>query len=607
MDASSMILSILIGTTLLAGFSSTPASDLYDIDTRRIAELWQKEHISPAMPNALKHAALKKQLQAFAQEYPDFLQLEQAGISAEGRAIYLISLGSGAQKILFWSQMHGNEPTATCSIVDLLRFFGGHRKEPWVADILAKYRLLFVPMLNPDGAERDERRNAQGLDINRDARMLQSPEGRILQAVRDRHEPVLGFNLHNQSGLTTVGDTGKVATIALLAVAADRTDAAAKKAQSGLPDNLAKRVTAVLYEALSPFAYGHISRYDEEYNPRAFGDILTLRGTPIVLIESGGIPAAAPANFGVQLNFVGILAVLNSLSTGRVRNANPAVFDALKLNSDNPIYDLMLRNAWIFNGTGVPLFRADVGIRMDLRAGSGGSAIVSDLGDLGVFSAHRTIDCSGAMVTPGLIAWDADRSLFSQNGGALDYLRRGFLTVLETASWDDLQRRDPNQQDWAGSRGNDWGFLVAGEPAREDERSQMRLANWLAAGGRAWILDSTDNAAALAGMKRVATWFRAAVTPRADAMRFQIPVDWSGDPARILVRWTSEAAREFRLTGRGTIAPGARADLVIWRIPAEKAPADIRDCKPETIIFNGRIIDLAKAETGIRGRFIGRQ
>ena len=607
MDVPSMILGILIGTTLLAGFSSTPASDLYDIDTRQIAELWQKEHISPANPDSLKPAALKKQLQSLAQQYADLLQLEQVGASAEGREIYLVSLGSGPQKVLFWSQMHGNEPTATCSIIDLLRFFGEHRRESWVAAILAKYRLLFIPMLNPDGAERGERRNAQGLDINRDARMLQSPEGRVLKAVRDQHEPILGFNLHNQSGLTTVGDTGKVATIALLAVAADLPGAAAKEPQSGLPDDLAKRVTAVLYEALSPFAYGHISRYDDEYNPRAFGDSLTLRGTPVVLIESGGNPAEVPQNFGVQLNFVGILAVLNSLSTARIQNANPAVFDSLKLNSDNPIYDLMLRNAWIFNGSGVPLFRGDVGIRMDMRAGSGGSAIVSDLGDLGVFSAHQTIDCSGAMVTPGLIAWDPDRSLFSQNRSGIEYLRRGILTVFETASWDELQRQDPNKQDWAGPRANDWGFVVTGVPAREDERAQMRLANWLAAGGRAWILDSPDDAVKLAGMERIASWFRAAVTPRSEAMRFQIPVDWSGDPASILTRWTSEAARAFRLAGRGVIAPGSRADLVIWRTPPEKAPADIRNCRPETIIFNGQLIDLAKAEAGLQGRFIARQ
>ncbi len=607
MEAPSLILSVLVGITLLAGFGSPPASDLFDVDTRQLAELWQKEHISPADPYSLKHAQLKQRLQALAQESAGFLQVEQVGASVMGREIFLVGFGSGAQKILFWSQMHGNEPTATSSLMDLLQFFIRHRQDPWVADILAKYRILFIPMLNPDGADRDERRNAQGIDINRDARAMQSPEGRVLKAVRDQYEPFLGFNLHNQSGLTTVGDTGRVATIALLAVAADLPGSQSKAPQSGIPDTLAKRVTAVLYEALSPFVYGHISRYDDPYNPRAFGDNLTLMGTPIVLIESGGNPAGAPANLGVQLNFVGILAVLNSLSTGRIRNANPGVFDALKLNSSDPIYDLMLHNAWIFTGTGVPLFRGDVAIRGDMRAGSTGTALVADIGDLEVYSSKQSIDCAGAMVTPGLIAWDPERSLFAQNRNGIEYLRRGITAVFTTADWNDLQNHKPSQEDWAGMRELDWGFLISGEPAREDEKAQLQLASWLAAGGRAWIPASADRAGGLPALARVASWFGAEVTARAEAMRFQIPAGWAGDPASILTRWTSEAARAFRLTGRGIIAPSSRADLVIWRTPQDKTPLDIRDCTPDKVILNGRLIDLSQPDAGTQGRFLGRR
>ena len=44
----------------------------------------------------------------------------------------------------------------------------------------------------------------------------------MLKAVRDRFQPELGFNLHDQNRRTTVGDTGVLATISLLAVAGDR-------------------------------------------------------------------------------------------------------------------------------------------------------------------------------------------------------------------------------------------------------------------------------------------------------------------------------------------------------------------------------------------------
>lgn len=607
MDTTSLIVSALIGFAMLAASGPPPASDLFEVDTRQLAELWQKEHLSPADPYSLKHAQLKERMQELAQESAGLIQLEVAGTSVGGREIFLAGLGSGTRKILFWSQMHGNEPTATCSVIDLLRFFIRHRQDPWVADILAKYRILFMPMLNPDGAERDERRNAQGIDVNRDARALQTPEGRVLKAVRDRFEPFLGFNLHNQNGLTTVGDTGKVATIALLAVAADVPGSRAQAPPPGVPEDIAKRATAVLYEALSPFIYGHISRYDDPFNPRAFGDILTLSGTPIVLIESGGLPAGSPANLTVQLNFVGILTVLNSLATGRIANANPAVFDALKLNSDNPIYDVMLQNAWICTGSGIPLFRGDIAIRADSRAGSSGTAIVADVGDLTVFSAKQVVDCSRAMVTPGLIAWDPDRSLFAQDRSGIGYLRRGILTLFITASWKDIQGREPAQGEWAGPRELDWGFLVAGEPAREDERTQLRLANWFAAGGRGWIADTPERAAALPGMERVASWFGTDVTARADAMRYQIPAGWSGDPAGILTRWTSEAARAFKLAGRGAIAPGSRADLVIWKVPSDQAPAEIRDCTPDKLILNGKLVDPSNPDPALQGRFLGRR
>ena len=87
--------------------------------------------------------------------------------------------------------------------------------------MLDRLTLLLLPMLNPDGAERHQRRNAQAIDVNRDALSLVTPEGRILKAMRDRHQPLLGFNLHDQDRRTVVGEQGGLATTSLLAVAGD--------------------------------------------------------------------------------------------------------------------------------------------------------------------------------------------------------------------------------------------------------------------------------------------------------------------------------------------------------------------------------------------------
>ena len=131
----------------------------------------------------------------------------------------MVTTGTGPFRVLLWSQMHGDEPTATAALFDVFEYFQRHRERSGVQRILSSLTLYVVPMLNPDGAERFQRRNAQGIDINRDALSLQTPEGQLLKSVRDRFNPRIGFNLHNQSWDTSVGDPPKPASISLLSVA----------------------------------------------------------------------------------------------------------------------------------------------------------------------------------------------------------------------------------------------------------------------------------------------------------------------------------------------------------------------------------------------------
>jgi hypothetical protein len=546
---------------------------------------------------------LKARIRLLEARYPGVLRAETAGASAEGREILLVRAGHGADSILLWSQMHGDEPTATSAIIDLLGFLGRHERDPWVARILTKYTLLCIPMLNPDGAERGQRRNAQNIDINRDARTLQSPEGRLLKSIRDQHRPVLGFNLHNQNSLTTVGDTGRVATIALLAVAADVPQA---EAGAGGPDSrrlLTKRVTAVLHDALSPFIQGHISRYDETFNPRAFGDNMTLWGTPTVLMESGGIGPGQEPDFTVMLNFVGILAALDSLASGKVRNADPATFDSLKLNSETPIFDLLLRNAQILTGGGLPPFRGDVAIRRDLRADGRSEALIAEIGDLGVFTAHRSLDCEGALLTPGLIAWDPDRIFGSGEADDRKYLRAGVTTLVETVSWNRETDASPPPAGPTEHRRVNWAFVVRGVPS-QGAGWEMRLAKWLAAGGRACITDPAADADTERALAEVAGWFGVEYMSGEQARRWSFPSLAGMDIAAQLPRWTDEAARRFRIPRRGAISLGNVADLVLWEPAPPAAPGDERRLRPRLILLSGQEVNPEGPET--HGRLLRR-
>ena len=296
--------------------------------------------------------------------------------------------------------MHGDEPTATAALFDLFEYFRRHHSDPTVMRLLSSLTLHAIPMLNPDGAERFQRRNAQGIDINRDALRLQTPEGRALKSVRDRVQPRIGFNLHNQNWRTSVGEPPKPASISLLSVAFDeaRSDSAGRR--------LTRKVCAVIRDALEPFASGQIGRYDDSFEVRAFGDNITLWGTPVVLIETGPWPALEPDPALVRLNFVAIVSALDALATGAVDNADPRRYESLPLNESREVY-ILLQNATVISGAGIPPFTSDIAVvaTRRIRETDGErqlqlSTTIDDIGDLRTLGALRTIDASGMTVVP---------------------------------------------------------------------------------------------------------------------------------------------------------------------------------------------------------------
>jgi hypothetical protein len=370
------------------------------IAPQELGRLWDLEHVSPPLPPLVDHAEVVRRLDALSEPSDELFSVEQIGESLEGRSIHHVRAGRGPFRVLLWSQMHGDEPTATAALFDLFEHLRRHRHEPAVSRILSSLTLHVVPMLNPDGAERFQRRNAQGIDVNRDALRLQTPEGQALKTLRDRVRPRLGFNLHNQSWRTSVGDPPKPASISLLSVAYD------KDRSENAGRVLTKKVCAVIRHALEPFASGQIGRYDDAFEIRAFGDNITLWGTPVVLIETGAWPSEEPDPPLVRLNFIALVSALDALATGAVQRADPKRYDELPMN-ESRLFSVAVRNGTVIAGSGVPPFTADIGIvanrrvrvvdgRRELQITSG----IDDLGDLRTSGALREIDASGRLVVP---------------------------------------------------------------------------------------------------------------------------------------------------------------------------------------------------------------
>jgi hypothetical protein len=354
------------------------------------ADIWDKQHISRLQASNVRHEDLKKYL---AQLKDAGIKVEEVGKSYGGREIYQAEWGTGATKVFMWSQMHGDEPTATSALVDMLMFLQKNRNLAWVKELEKTLTIRAVPMLNPDGEELFQRRNLQAIDINRDARALVTPEGRLLKKLRDEWQPDLGFNLHNQNILTSVGATKNQATISLLAVSGE------PQGKSNAGHLRSRRICTVMIAALENFMKGNVARYDDSYNPRAFGDMISAWGTPVILIETGALHGKDEM-FLIKMNFVAYLAALKSVVDKSEQKADPAVYDKLPFNDNGNIFNVIFRRANVVNySSNAAPFTVDVAVNFERRrAGETVNGSVSEVGDLSIYGGLDEYDAGNFYV-----------------------------------------------------------------------------------------------------------------------------------------------------------------------------------------------------------------
>lgn len=302
---------------------------------------------------------------------PAGFKIEEAGRSFEMRPIYGIRTGSGKTRILLWSQMHGDESTATRSLFDLFRFLSANDTFNAIRKmILSELSLFFIPMLNPDGAERWKRENAQHIDINRDARRCITPEGQLIQNLCTEFAPHFAFNLHDQNTYYSAGNSRNPAVFSFLAAPPDHNDTItpARKKALQLIVHLDKKLQLILPDC--------VGKWNDIYEIRAFGEWFQSKQISTLLIESGGYPRDPERNNVRRLHFGILVEALQSIASG-IYEAQPVEpYYNLPLNRENGMFDRMERHAEItVDGK---TFIADVGYREN-------EVITGDLEDFGSF------------------------------------------------------------------------------------------------------------------------------------------------------------------------------------------------------------------------------
>jgi len=329
-------------------------------------------------------------------QQPHF-QIQVKGHSIEGRPIYLGKYGEGEIPILFWSQMHGDESTATMALLDLFNFFDSDHPDDqsFLQTLRKNFSLYFIPMLNPDGVDKFQRRNAAHIDLNRDALHLASPEAQLLKEVRDSIQPLFGFNLHDQSIYYRAGREGKQVAITFLAPVYDY--------EKSINDVRlrAMKLIALLRDSLHAEIPDRIGVYDDTFEPRAFGDNIQKWGTSTILIESGGYPDDPEKQYLRQLNFITLIKSLESIMTGSYQAKTTEEYHSIPQN-DRKMMSLILRNlrAPVHDRK----IRMDVGYQYFERSVDGTTYFISsiqDTGDLSIFDGFEEVDARDMTLIPG--------------------------------------------------------------------------------------------------------------------------------------------------------------------------------------------------------------
>ncbi len=351
-----------------------------------------------------KHADIVPLIEKLS-EHDDF-KVVKAGKSVEEKDIFHITYGQGDIVLLLWSQMHGDEATATMALFDLFNFLSADHPafSDFRAAIKNKLSIHFIPMLNPDGADRFQRRNAMNVDLNRDAQKLEFPESQVLKKVRDETQADFGFNLHDQSKYYNVALTENTAALSFLAPAYDY-----EKGINGTREK-AMQLIAVMNETVQQFLPGHVGRYNDDFEPRAFGDNIQKWGTSTILVEAGGIRGDEEKQLNRKVHFCLLLSAFISLADGSYSSKNVAAYEAIPKN-DRKMADLILRNVELTADGKTK--SVDISFKSDEVQNDDATAFynkgyIDDIGDLSTFYGYTEFDAGAYSLKKGKLGEISD-------------------------------------------------------------------------------------------------------------------------------------------------------------------------------------------------------
>jgi hypothetical protein len=342
----------------------------------------------PGLRKRLKHAMLWDALDPLLKNAAG-VRVEEVGLSAEGRFIRAITLGNGKTRVFITSGVHGNEPTGTMGLADLISYLTTAADDDAASTILDNLTITAIPMVNPDGAERFIRQNALGIDLNRDAQQLSSPESRIVLEVYGAFKPHFAFALHDQEPRKAVGESRAPVAFSICAPQPDT----ASRSGGAAARECAKRVLSSIRDDIEPMVEGHLARYGAPFDAGALDDNFQTWGTSAMLFEAGWWKNDGEKQYMRDVYFTSLVSGLHAIAQGVGETGSPIRFETLPEQGEELLQDLVVRNGMVCVPHRAP-YRADLAINYDWPLEMRDGKLV-ELGDLRTKNGIAEIDATG--------------------------------------------------------------------------------------------------------------------------------------------------------------------------------------------------------------------
>ena len=343
-----MVLRYIIQLTIFASaFTAIAAYAQFDPSkVPRVAEAVAKRYADPVVSygtpglkagrtDFASHDEALAFLSGMAQMHSARVKLEMIGQSQQGREIPLVKLSesgvfkAGRPTVLIVGQQHGNEPAGGEAALAIVEQLATKHSE-----LLRQVNVLILPRANPDGAQNFVRATANGLDVNRDHLLLQTPEGRAIAQTALKYAPQVVLDLHEFTvGGRWIDKFSAYAKYDAMLQAATVGNMDSALTDLALQKFVASARNALEGQGLSTFWY-HTSSADAKDQVVSMGgvqpdtgrNVYGLRHTISILLETRGI-GLGRAHFTrrVHSHVLATLAVLRTTA-----EQSPALLTAVK-------------------------------------------------------------------------------------------------------------------------------------------------------------------------------------------------------------------------------------------------------------------------------------